>query len=103
MRQQEAYWLDTFKGDLPVLDIPTDYARPATRSFSGDMLEFRIDRQRSEELRKLAAQTGSTLYMVLLAVYTVFSTKCSGQEDIIVGTPIAGRRHAELERSSACL
>ncbi|WP_081481590.1 non-ribosomal peptide synthetase [Paenibacillus elgii] len=97
MRQQEAYWLDTFKEDLPVLDIPTDYARPATRSFSGDMLEFRIDRQRSEELRKLAAQTGSTLYMVLLAVYTVFLSKYSGQEDIIVGTPIAGRRHAELE------
>ncbi|TPG88815.1 amino acid adenylation domain-containing protein [Brevibacillus laterosporus] len=96
-QQQENYWLQAFSGELPVLNMPTDYTRPAVRSFAGSLLEFVIDKQRSEELKQLAAQTGSTLYMVLLAIYTTLLSKYSGQEDIIVGTPIAGRPHADLE------
>ncbi|MGG4186772.1 amino acid adenylation domain-containing protein, partial [Paenibacillus jamilae] len=60
-------------------------------------LEFAISLEDSEQLKQLAAQTGSTLYMVLLAAYSTLLHKYSGQEDIIVGTPIAGRPHAELE------
>ncbi|WP_144028931.1 non-ribosomal peptide synthetase, partial [Paenibacillus tyrfis] len=95
--RQEAYWLDAFKGELPVLDLPTDYVRPTLQSFEGNRFEFTIDNQRSSGLRKLAAETGSTLYMVLLAIYTSMLHKYAGQEDIIVGTPIAGRPHADLE------
>ncbi|MEC0213195.1 condensation domain-containing protein, partial [Paenibacillus ehimensis] len=95
-RRQENYWLDVFSGDLPVPDLPTDYARPAVRSFSGSVYEFVLDRGRSEGLRRLAAQSGTTLYMVLLAAYTALLGKYSGQEDIVVGTPIAGRPHADL-------
>ncbi|KZE78885.1 non-ribosomal peptide synthetase [Paenibacillus elgii] len=95
-RRQESYWLDVFSGDLPVLDLPTDYARPAVRSFSGSVYEFVLDRGQSEGLRRLAAQSGTTLYMVLLAAYTALLGKYSGQEDIVVGTPIAGRPHADL-------
>ncbi|MCY9520553.1 amino acid adenylation domain-containing protein, partial [Paenibacillus apiarius] len=97
MSKQEAYWLDMFGGETPVLDLPTDYTRPMIRSFKGKTFGFIIDNQRSEELRQLAMQTGTTLYMVLLAVYTTLLSKYSGQEDIIVGTPIAGRAHADLE------
>ncbi|WP_010503429.1 non-ribosomal peptide synthetase, partial [Paenibacillus elgii] len=96
MSRQEAYWLDVFSGEIPVLDLPTDYARPAVRSFKGSTFEFVIGEQRREGLRQLAAQTGSTLYMVLLAAYTTLLAKYSGQEDVIVGTPIAGRPHADL-------
>ncbi|WP_157243976.1 non-ribosomal peptide synthetase, partial [Paenibacillus elgii] len=95
--RQEAYWLDAFKGELPVLDLPTDYVRPTLQSFEGNRFEFTIDNQRSSGLKKLAAETGSTLYMVLLSIYTTMLHKYSGQEDIIVGTPIAGRPHADLE------
>ncbi|KPV55997.1 fusaricidin synthetase, partial [Paenibacillus sp. A3] len=95
-RRQENYWLDVFSRDLPVLDLPTDYARPAVRSFSGSVYEFVLDRGRSEGLRRLAAQSGTTLYMVLLAAYTALLGKYSGQEDIVVGTSIAGRPHADL-------
>nr|WP_277344895.1 non-ribosomal peptide synthetase [Paenibacillus thiaminolyticus] len=97
MRKQEAYWLEVFGGDNPVLDLPADYARPLVRSFRGNTFHFVIDQQRSEKVRQLALQTGTTLYMVLLAVYTTLLSKYSGQEDIIVGTPIAGRTHADLE------
>ncbi|MFB6365310.1 amino acid adenylation domain-containing protein [Paenibacillus elgii] len=97
MGKQEAYWLDVFSGEIPVLDLPTDYRRPAVKSFAGDTFEFVIGKRRSEGLRTIAAQTGATMYMVLLAVYTTLLSKYSGQEDIIVGSPIAGRPHAELE------
>ncbi|MEC0182799.1 non-ribosomal peptide synthetase [Paenibacillus peoriae] len=95
-REQEKYWLNTFAGELPVLDLPTDYPRPAVRSFEGDLLEFTLDQRQSEGLKSIAVQTESTLYMVLLAAYTALLSRYSGQEDIIVGSPIAGRPHADL-------
>ncbi|MBE0339764.1 condensation domain-containing protein, partial [Paenibacillus sp. 23TSA30-6] len=97
MKRQEAYWLDTFRSELPVLNLPTDFARPAVRSTAGDTVVFKLEREVSERLKELAAQTGSTLYMVLLAAYTALLHQYTGQEDIIVGTPIAGRPHADLE------
>ncbi|MBP1312458.1 amino acid adenylation domain-containing protein, partial [Paenibacillus sp. 1182] len=97
MQRQEAYWLGTFQGELPVLDVPTDFARPAVRSTAGDTVVFGLEREVSERLKELAAYTGSTLYMVLLAAYTALLHQYSGQEDIVVGTPIAGRPHADLE------
>ncbi|WP_252361619.1 amino acid adenylation domain-containing protein, partial [Paenibacillus terrae] len=95
--KQEAYWLDVFRGELPILDLPIDETRPAQRSFAGKQVDFVIDAFRSEALKRLAAQTGSTLYMVLLSAYTAFLYKYTRQEDIIVGTPIAGRPHSDLE------
>ncbi|MEB4785095.1 amino acid adenylation domain-containing protein, partial [Paenibacillus jamilae] len=97
MQRQEAYWLDTFRGELPILDLPTDFARPSIRSTAGDTVVFGLEREVSERLKELAAHTGSTLYMVLLAAYTALLHQYSGQEDIVVGTPIAGRPHADLE------
>lgn len=60
-------------------------------------MQFTLDKQKSAGLKQLASQTESTLYMVLLASYTLLLSKYSGQEDIIVGSPIAGRPHADLE------
>ncbi|MEJ8545005.1 non-ribosomal peptide synthase/polyketide synthase [Brevibacillus borstelensis] len=96
--KQEAYWLNAFSGDVPVLTLPTDYPRPLTQSFEGDQLILRTDKQLLADLNKVANETGSTLYMVLLAAYTVLLSKYSGQEDIVVGTPIAGRPHADVEK-----
>ncbi|WP_277884426.1 amino acid adenylation domain-containing protein [Paenibacillus polymyxa] len=97
MLRQETYWLDTFRGELSVLDLPTDFARPSIRSTAGDTVVFGLEHEASERLKGLAAHTGSTLYMVLLAAYTALLHQYSGQEDIVVGTPIAGRPHADLE------
>ncbi|PNQ82102.1 non-ribosomal peptide synthetase, partial [Paenibacillus sp. F4] len=97
IKRQEAYWLNTFRGDLPVLNLPTDFTRPAVRSTAGATVVFGLEREVSERLKELAAQTGSTLYMVLLAAYTALLHQYTGQEDIIVGTPIAGRPHVDLE------
>ncbi|WP_211234359.1 non-ribosomal peptide synthase/polyketide synthase, partial [Paenibacillus taiwanensis] len=97
MKQQEAYWLHALAGEIPVLELPTDHIRPVTQSFRGDLLQFVLDQEQSEGLRQLATNSGATMYMVLLAAYTALLHKYSAQEDIIVGTPIAGRNHADLQ------
>ncbi|MNF87892.1 Tyrocidine synthase 3 [compost metagenome] len=96
LQRQEQYWLKTLSGELPVLDLPTDYARPAVRSFEGRTHTFKVGKPASDSLRQIAEHSGSTLYMVLLAAYTAMLAKYSRQEEIIVGTPVAGRSHAEL-------
>ncbi|KJB84663.1 hypothetical protein AZ66_29620, partial [Paenibacillus sp. E194] len=97
LKSQESYWLRQMEGVLPVLELPTDYVRPAVQSHDGALFEFSIDREQSQDLRNLAADTRTTLYMVLLAAYTIILHKYSGQEDIVVGTPIAGRTHDDVQ------
>ncbi|MBD0259727.1 MAG: AMP-binding protein, partial [Cytophagales bacterium] len=97
IKQQEAYWLGELTGELPVLELPTDFSRPALQRFEGHQLSFRIDQAGTEALDALARETDGSLYMVLLAAYTLFLHKLTRQEDIIVGTPVAGRWHADLE------
>ncbi|MHA6486325.1 amino acid adenylation domain-containing protein [Bacillus cabrialesii] len=94
---QEAYWLKQVEGELPVLDLPADHTRPPVRSFAGDKVSFTLDQETASGLYKLAQENGSTLYMVLLAAYTALLSRLSGQEEIIVGSPIAGRPHKDLE------
>ncbi|NGP58570.1 amino acid adenylation domain-containing protein [Paenibacillus thiaminolyticus] len=97
LKRQEAYWLDVLGGELPTLELPTDFVRPAARSFEGDVLPFSIDKQMTDSLQRIADENGATLYMVLSAVYSILLSKYSGQEDFIVGTPVSGRTHADLE------
>ncbi|NGP58574.1 amino acid adenylation domain-containing protein [Paenibacillus thiaminolyticus] len=97
LQRQEAYWLNMFQGELPVLEMPTDYPRPAMQSYEGQTLEFFFDASKTDGLRQLASETGTTLFMVLLAAYNVLLHKYSGQEDVIVGTPIAGRNHGDVQ------
>ncbi len=97
MLEQEHYWVSKFAGDIPILNLPTDFARPAVQSYEGERFRFAADKAVQERLGRLAAQTGATLYMVLLATYNVLLHKYTGQEDIVVGSPIAGRNHADLE------
>uniref|UniRef100_UPI0013592D49 condensation domain-containing protein n=1 Tax=Paenibacillus puerhi TaxID=2692622 RepID=UPI0013592D49 len=95
--QQEAYWLQELGGELPQLDLPTDYPRPERRSFEGARVGFELDPVLTASVKKLADETGSTLFMVMLAAYSALLASYSGQEDIVVGTPVAGRPVTELE------
>ncbi|MCP4148120.1 MAG: amino acid adenylation domain-containing protein, partial [bacterium] len=97
LSQQKTYWLEKFSGEIPVLAMPTDYPRPAIQSFAGETVTFDIAKNITEELRSLAQKNGSTLYMILLALFNVLLSKYAGQADIIVGSPSAGRRHTDLE------
>jgi tyrocidine synthetase-3 len=97
LKEQEAYWLESLSGELPVLELPTDYPRPARQSFEGARVAFGSGIQLRDELNQLAAETGTTLYMVLFAAFNVLLAKYSGQSDLIVGTATAGRSHADLD------
>ncbi|NBI30602.1 non-ribosomal peptide synthetase, partial [Chengkuizengella marina] len=97
MEKQKQYWLAQFSDELPVLNLPTDYMRPSIQSFEGDHLHFKLDKMITTKLGELAKETNTTLYMILLAIYTILLSKYAGQEDIIVGSPTAGRTHVDTE------
>ncbi|MGB7604796.1 MAG: condensation domain-containing protein, partial [Lutisporaceae bacterium] len=97
INKQKEYWLDLYKNDIPVINMPTDYPRPSMQSFEGDKISIELSHGIIEGLRKISMDTGTTLYMQLLAVYNVLLSKYTGQEDIIVGSPVVGRPHPDLE------
>jgi tyrocidine synthetase-3 len=97
MKKQEVYWQKQFEGEIPVLNLPADYGRPSVQQFEGEWISFEIEEE-MERLNQLALETGSTLYMVLLSLFNIFLAKVSSQEDIVVGSPVAGRNHPDLEQ-----
>lgn len=74
-----------------------DRPRPAVASFKGSALPLSFSKQLSEQLHELAQREQVTLFMLLMAAFQVLLARHSGQEDIVVGTPIAGRTHPQLE------
>ncbi|MCP5106054.1 MAG: amino acid adenylation domain-containing protein, partial [bacterium] len=98
LKRQELYWLGRFAGEPPLLDLPTDYPRPGVQSFEGAYGSFSISREETDALKALAAGENATLYMVLLTVFNLLLAGLAGREDIVVGSPVAGRRHADLEK-----
>ena len=97
MKQQETYWINEFSGELPLLNLPTDYPRPRMQSFEGSFMDFVLNEKETRALKDMTKETNVTLYMSILSVFTVLLSRLSGQEDIIVGTPIASRRHMDIE------
>lgn len=93
----ESYWLNLFSGELPVLDLPIDFSRTEIEIDEGVSEKFILDEEETRILKKIAKEYNVTLYMVMLAVFTILLSKLSGQDDIVVGTPTAGKRHVDLE------
>ncbi len=95
--KQLAYWRDQLKQPVPVLDLPTDYARPAIQTYHGRQESLRLDTHLRQQVRALSLRESKTVFMTLLATLKVLLHRYTGQEDIIVGSPIANRTHKELE------
>ena len=96
--RQEAFWLQEFSQQPPILHLPLDYPRPPVQSFAGQAHGFTIAEGQAGGLRNLARRSGATLHMVLLTIFDVLLCRLCSQEDVVVGVPVAGRRHADLER-----
>ncbi|MBZ4336683.1 amino acid adenylation domain-containing protein, partial [Corallococcus sp. AS-1-12] len=97
LARQVDYWKRKLAGAPPVLELPTDRPRPPERGIAGAKFSFTLSRSLTGELKALAQREGASLYMVLLAGWQVLMARYSGQQDISVGSPIAGRMRAELE------
>ena len=91
------YWRDRLGGELPVLDLPTDAVRPPVQTFRGKEILFSLGADRSAGLRRLARESQASLYMVLLTLLKVLLHRYTGAEDMIVGSPVAGREHPDLQ------
>src|SRR6185503_16687544 len=84
-------------GELPALELPTDRMRPAVQSYRGRQRSFHLSESLSQSLQELSSTQGCTLFMTLLAAFQTLLYRYSGQQEIVVGSPIAGRNRAELE------
>jgi amino acid adenylation domain-containing protein len=92
-----AYWKKQLTGPLPVLNLRADRPRPPIQMFRGAQLDFTLDEDLARRLRALAMAEGTTLYMVLLAAFELTLYYHSGQEDILVASPMVGRSRAEFD------
>ncbi|MET0396580.1 MAG: amino acid adenylation domain-containing protein [Longimicrobiaceae bacterium] len=97
LRRQLDWWRKRLAGAPPVLELPTDRPRPAVVGSGGASVRFRLDADVSRGLRSLARREGATLYMVARAAADVLLARWSGQEDLVVGSPIANRTRVELD------
>ncbi|MEW6738111.1 MAG: condensation domain-containing protein, partial [Acidobacteriota bacterium] len=97
LQQQLSYWREKLAGDLPVLALPTDHPRPALRTSQGARHFFSLPKDLAEALKSFSAQQDATLFMTLLAALKALFYRYTGQEDILIGSPIANRNWAEVE------
>lgn len=97
LEAQLDYWKAKLAGKLPSLDLPTDHPRPPVLSYRGDRRFFELPLSLIEQVKSFSNRQGVTPYMTYLAAFNALMYRYTGQEDILVGTPVANRRMEELE------
>ncbi|MGF7034181.1 hypothetical protein J2T17_005131, partial [Paenibacillus mucilaginosus] len=97
LEEQLAYWKEKLAGELPVLQLYTAAPRPSKPGNGGAAFSFTVSEEVGRKLKELGRQEGATGFMTLLAVYKAWLYRYSGQEDLLVGTPAAGRDSEEIE------
>ncbi|HEX8242788.1 MAG TPA: condensation domain-containing protein, partial [Longimicrobium sp.] len=96
LERQLSYWRERLAGAPELLELPTDHPRPAVQTFRGAIERFELPGELLERLRALVRSEGATLYMGVLAAFQVLLSKYSGSEDVVVGSPVAGRTRDEV-------
>jgi amino acid adenylation domain-containing protein len=97
LERQLAYWRRRLAGAPPLLELPTDRPRPAVQTYVGAEAGIVLEGADAAAIRALGRREGSTLFMVLLAAMNVVFSRLAGQDDVVIGTPIAGRTRRETE------
>ncbi|MBL8300772.1 MAG: amino acid adenylation domain-containing protein, partial [Rhodanobacteraceae bacterium] len=97
LQRHVAYWAEHLHGAPPLLQLPTDRPRPPVQTYRGGCVPVALGSQQSEQLRALAQRLDMTPFMVLYAAYAVLLAKLSGQQDVVIGVPVANRQRIELE------
>ena len=97
LQKQVAFWKEALLGAPTILELPSDKPRPAVQSFAGAVEAFELPRELLERLKLLSRQQEATLFMTLAAAFMVLLHRYTGQDDILVGTPISGRTRSETE------
>ncbi len=97
LETQLAYWRERLAGSPEVIDLPLDRPRPPVQSFQGEAVQVAVPRPVAESLKALGLAEGASSFMILLAAFKLLLGRWSGQEDVLAGTPIAGRARPEVE------
>jgi aspartate racemase len=97
LKGQVGYWIKKLEGPLPTLALPLDHPRPALQSHRGATQFFDLPRELHEDLKQLSRREGATLYMTLFSAFVTLLHRYTREEDIVVGSPVAGRDRPEVE------
>ncbi|WP_157371998.1 non-ribosomal peptide synthetase, partial [Vibrio sp. MEBiC08052] len=96
LEQQQQYWVSHLQGAPELLGLPTDRPRPEQRDYLGDNVHVTLDAELTAGLRALSQRYGCTLYMTLFASWAALMGRLAGQDDVVIGTPVAGRTRKEV-------
>ncbi|MFP5394466.1 MAG: condensation domain-containing protein, partial [Gammaproteobacteria bacterium] len=97
-QRQAGYWKGNLAGLPALLELPADRPRPQQQSYAGASLPVLLDPALTAALKALAQRHGATLYMTLLSSWAALLARLSGQDDVVIGSPVAGRHHGETEQ-----
>ncbi|MGA4089446.1 amino acid adenylation domain-containing protein, partial [Ralstonia nicotianae] len=97
LQRQGTYWEQALAGAPTLLSLPTDRARPAQQDYAGGSVEVVFDATLSVGLKRLSQRHGTTLFMTVLAGWSVLLSRLSGQDEVVVGSPVANRTRSEVE------
>lgn len=95
--KQKEYWIQQFEDEVPVLNLPLDFSRPQKQEYEGKTVRTTSGAALKESISKIAQETKTTEYMIFMSALMVLMEKYSCQEDIVIGTPISGRTHKDME------
>ncbi|MFD1676438.1 condensation domain-containing protein [Alicyclobacillus fodiniaquatilis] len=98
-QKQREFWINQFANYIPVLNMPTDYPRPHLKTYEGDKVLFEIDGEMMAQVNTLVKNTGTSLYAVLLSTFHILLARHSDQEEIVIGSPIAGRTEDDFQET----
>lgn len=96
-QEQLDYWKGKLSGTLPVLELPTDHPRPAVQTYNGSIRPAVLSKTLTDAIKALSQREGVTLFAILLAAFKVLLNRYTGQDDVLVGVPIASRNRSEIE------
>ncbi|MBD2811707.1 AMP-binding protein, partial [Xenorhabdus sp. Vera] len=97
LTEQRDFWRTQLEGTPNLLPLPTDRPRPTVQSYTGDHVSFHLDASLLTSLKALGQRHNTTLFMTVLSAWSIVLARLSGQDDIVIGTPVANRPHHELE------
>ncbi|MFK0731627.1 MAG: condensation domain-containing protein, partial [Gloeotrichia echinulata HAB0833] len=97
LETQLNYWRSQLQDAPPLLQLPTDRPRPVVQTYDGRTQSFELNRDLTQKLQSLSAESGTTLFMTMLAAFATLLYRYSGESDILVGSPIANRNRNEIE------
>ncbi len=98
LQQSEKFWKDTFAGNIPVLELPTDLKRPKVKTYNGQSIRYTFSNTFTKALKQFVKNSEATLFMGLMAGLKGLFHRYTGQTDIVLGTPVSGRSHSDLEQ-----